>query len=715
MQQVLLNMRTGETELIETPVPALRHGHVLIRTRLSLISAGTERMLVDFGRASMLERVRQQPDKVRQVIDKVRTDGLFAAMEAVQSKLDQPLAMGYSNVGVVEEVGSGVTNFNAGDRVVSNGSHAGLVCVPKNLCARIPDGVEDESAVFTVLSAIGLEGLRLAQPTIGESFVVVGLGLIGLLTVQLLRAHGCRVLGIDYDSHRLQLAQTFGAAVLNLSSGIDPVLAGTEFSRGRGVDAVLITASSSTSEPVSQAAKMCRKRGRIVLVGVTGLELSRQDFYEKELTFQVSCSYGPGRYDSAYEKEGRDYPVGYVRWTAQRNFEAVLDLMESGALDVERLISHRFPVAEADQAYSLLTGSDPSLGILLHYPLDHLAESSRRRTLELRDAPQRSSATKPTVACIGAGNYGSRVLIPALAKAGAELDTLVTMNGLPAVHFGKKFGFRRVSTSTEELFTHKDIDTVVIATRHDSHASLVSEALASGRNVFVEKPLALTRDQLTQVEAAYSRAHSDGLSPVLLVGFNRRFSPHVQRMREVLRAAPGPKSVNLMMNAGPLPSGHWTQNPEVGGGRILGEACHLIDLARFLVGTRIVKANGVSVQNPIGMSPLDDTAQISLKFEDGSIASIEYYGNGHRSFPKERVEVFASGMVLHLDNFRTLRAFGCSKLKVFRTWRQDKGHANCVQAFVNAIVSGQPSPIPAQEIFEVSRVSIDVAESLHGV
>lgn len=712
MQQVLLNMRTGGAEIIEAPIPSLQDGHVLIRTRRSLISAGTERMLVEFGRSSMLDKARQQPDKVRQVIEKVRIDGLVAALEAVRSKLDQPLAIGYSNVGTVIEAGPGVTEFNAGDRVVSNGSHAGVVCVPKNLCARIPHGIDDEAAVFTVLGSIGLQGVRLAQPTLGESVVVIGLGLVGLLTVQILRAHGCRVMGIDYDVQRLALARTFGAIALDPSSGIDPVTTGMEFSRGRGADAVIITASTSTSEPVSQAAKMCRKRGRVVLVGVSGLELSRQDFYEKELTFQVSCSYGPGRYDSAYEQKGQDYPIGFVRWTEQRNFEAVLDLLASNALNVGPLISHRFPIHRADEAYSVLTGSEPNLGIVLHYPEVVSNHDENSQTVALHRIGSLGRAGKPVVGCIGAGNYGGRILIPELAKSGVELHTLVTTNGLHSVHYGKKFGFLKASTSTGELFAQKEINTVVIATRHDSHARLTAEALRSGRHVFVEKPLALNRVQLTDVEKAYAMSVAQAKAPILMVGFNRRFSPHVQRMEEILRATPGLKSLNLLMNAGHLSSDHWIQDPQVGGGRILGEACHLIDLARFLIGKRIVKASGRAMRNDNNEPRSPDTAQISLEFEDGSIASIEYYANGHRSFPKERVEVFASGRILQLENFRILRGFGCPRFHTFRTWRQDKGQTACVQAFLKAASLGEPSPIPAEEIFEVSRIAIEVANSL---
>lgn len=710
MQQVLLNMGTGETQVIDAPIPALQTGSVLVRTHRTLISAGTERMLMDFGRASMIEKAHHEPERVKALFDKVRTDGLLATMQAVRSKLDQPLALGYCNVGTVIEVGRDVSEFRVGDRVVSNGSHAGIVSVPKNLCARIPHEVEDESAVFTVLGAIGLQGLRLAQPTLGETVVVTGLGPIGLITVQMLRAHGCRVMGIDYDGQRRDLASKFGAYVVDPSATDDLIGQAVDFSRGRGVDAVIITASTPSSEPISQAAKMSRRRGRIVLVGVTGLELSRQDFYEKEITFQVSCSYGPGRYDASYEQKGHDYPIGFVRWTEQRNFEAVLDLMASKALNVVPLITHRFPVDRAEEAYPILSNGEHSLGIVLLYP--EVASQTDSRSVALTEA-RSFNAAAPVIGCIGAGNYGGRILIPALAKGGAQLHTIVTTSGLNGVHYGKKFGFAKASTSTAELFAENEINTTVIATRHDSHASLTSEALRSGRHVYVEKPLALTREQLSDVETAYAESFARGAAPILLVGFNRRFSPHVQRMCEMVRKTPGPKSLTFLMNAGAIPPEHWSQDPVAGGGRIIGEACHFIDLARFLIGARIVEASAEAMRPNRGPSDSLDTAHISLKFADGSIASIQYYANGHRSFPKERIEVFASGRILQLENFRVLRGFGFRGFSSFRTWRQDKGHASCVHAFLSAVRSGGPSPIPAEDIFEVSRVAIEVAESLN--
>jgi predicted dehydrogenase/threonine dehydrogenase-like Zn-dependent dehydrogenase len=712
MQQLSLNRGTGETSLREVPIPSLQPGHVLIRTRRTLISAGTERMLIDFGHASMLDRARQQPEKVKLLFDKMRTDGVTAAINAVRSKLDQPLGLGYCNVGTVMEAGANVAQFRQGDRVVSNGSHAGIVSVPKHLCASVPENVADETAAFTVLGAVALQGLRLAEPTLGEAVAVAGLGLVGLMTVQILRAHGCRVMAIDYDPYRLELARKFGSYAVAPSTSDDVVRRAMEFSRGRGMDAVIIAASTESSELVSQAARMCRRRGRIVLVGVAGLKLSRQDFYEKEITLQVSCSYGPGRYDPSYEEKGQDYPVGYVRWTEQRNFEAVLDLMESSALDVTPLITHRFPIDRAEDSYSVLTSDEPSLGILLEFPGTVTQDEGDSRTVLLDDRKYSGIPNKPVVGCIGAGNFGGRILIPALASAGAELHTIVTANGLNASHYGSKHGFIRASTSVAELLARPEINTVFIATRHDSHARLASEVLRSGRHVYVEKPLALNLEQLAEVEVAYAESAGRGPAPILQVGFNRRFSPHVRRMRELLSGVEGPKSLSMLMNAGAVSIGHWTQDPQIGGGRVLGEACHFIDLARYLVGAQIVKASAVALRGSGGVVRIPDTAQISLEFSEGSIASIQYFANGHRSFPKERVEVFASGRILQLENFRVLHGFGWPGFRSFRTWKQEKGQVDSVHFFLRAVELGEPSPIPAGEIFEVSRVAIEVTEGL---
>lgn len=708
MRQILQNLGTGQTTLADVPCPQNRPGWLLIASQQTLVSAGTERMLVDFGKANFLDKARQQPDKVKMVLDKVRTDGLMPTLDAVRSKLDQPLPLGYCNAGVVLE--SGVPGYDVGDRVVSNGSHAEVVRIPQNLCAKIPDNVDDESAAFTVLASIGLQGIRLVQPSLGECVVVTGLGLIGLLTVQLLEAQGCRVLGIDFDSGRCAMAREFGAETVDLSKGESPIEVAAAFSRGRGVDAVIITAATKSNEPVHQAAQMCRKRGRIVLVGVVGLELSRADFYEKELSFQVSCSYGPGRYDSAYEEKGIDYPVGFVRWTEQRNFEAVLDMMASGALNVKPLITHRFAIENAVEAYETLNDST-ALGILLSYPVP---EVNPTRLLSRKVLLNTPAAYKPTdVVCsfLGAGNYASRVLIPAFKEGGAKLHSLASSGGVSGVHHGRKHDFAHSVTDEVEVYQDDAVNTVVIATKHNLHACQTLAALRAGKNVFVEKPLALTLDELDELELAYRQTEG---KQHLMVGFNRRFAPLVQQMKQLLSASKQPKCFIMTMNAGEIPGSHWTQDPVVGGGRIVGEACHYIDLMRFLAGSEITGFTATKMGDAPGVEVTEDKASITLSFADGSFGTILYLGNGGKAFPKERIEVFANDAVLQLDNFKALRSFGWPGFKCKKLMSQDKGQQACATLFIQAIQRGKPTPIPANEIFEVSRVAVQVAQSLRG-
>jgi predicted dehydrogenase/threonine dehydrogenase-like Zn-dependent dehydrogenase len=712
MRQILQSLSNGRTTLADIPIPAPLRNHLLISTHVSLVSAGTERMLLEFGKSSWIEKARQQPDKVRLVADKIKTDGLLPTIAAVRSKLGQPLPLGYSGAGVVLECGPDVAGFKPGDRVVSNGPHAEVVSVPANLCARIPDTIPDEEAAFAVVASIALQGIRLAEPTLGENFVVTGLGLIGLVTVQLLRANGCRVLGLDFDREKIALAERFGAETLNLSSGADPLLAAERFSRGRGVDAVLITAATKSNEPVHQAALMSRKRGRIVLVGVTGLKLSRDDFYKKELSFQVSCSYGPGRYDAAYERRGQDYPIGYVRWTAQRNFEAVLDMMANGHLSVDPLITHRFPFDKAEAAYSLILSDQPHLGILLHYSRssEGTGIGNRGRTLALQ-SKRAPHAGAPRIGCIGAGGYATKVLLPAFAAAGAELEVLVSTGGISAAESGRKFGFRHASTDPGRVFSDPSIDTVVIVSRHDSHAEYVCEALRRGKNVFVEKPLALTHEQIDAIESSVREAYGSGLSPLLMIGFNRRFAPSVVKMKAMLTALNQPKTVVITVNAGAIPMDHWTQQPS-DGGRIVGEGCHFVDLLRFLIGEPAIEFRAFRTVGPDG--PSADTVSFTIAFKDGSVGTVHYVSTGHRSFPKERVELFCGGRILQLNNFRTLKAFGWPHFRNFRQWRQDKGANRMVSAFLAALKSGTAAPIALEEILEVSRLSIDISNNENG-
>ena len=733
MKQIFQDLRSGTIEVAEVPCPQADSGQLLIRTSRSLISAGTERMLLDFGKANPIEKARQQPEKVRMVLDKIKTDGLMPTLDAVRNKLEQPLPLGYCNVGEVVEVGKGVEGFAVGDKVVSNGKHAEMVLVPVNLCARIPPLVGIEAAAFTVVGAIALQGIRLVQPTLGEAVVVAGLGLIGQLAVQLLRANGCRVLGIDFEPDRLALAKSMGAEVVNLGADEDPVQMAEAFSRGRGVDAVLVTATTRSSEPIHQAALMCRQRGRIVLVGVTGLELSRDDFYNKELTFQVSCSYGPGRYEVDYEEKGQDYPVGYVRWTEQRNFEAVLDMLATGGLDVNPLVSHRFVLENAEAAYAVVGGSEPSLGILLEYPtaVDKPDASLLQTTVPLvGEKALVSSEGEPSVAFIGAGNYATAVLIPAFKAARARLYSVASSAGISGGHAGRKYGFEKNTTETDRLFADPQVDAVVISTRHNSHAKFVLQGLEMGKHVFVEKPLCLTLEELeaivrTYTEGSCNKTRSDvagheGLQtsntssdsnrqmrPLLMVGFNRRFAKQVQKIKELLATAGGPKAFVMTINAGAIPHGHWTQDREVGGGRIIGEVCHFIDLLRFLADSQIISYANLTMK-----SKNNDTASLQLGFADGSIGTVHYFANGNKSFPKERLEIFTEGRILQLDNYRKLTGYGWPGFRRMNLWRQDKGQRAGVAAFLRVIKSGGPAPIAPDEIFEVARVTIQIAHEI---
>ena len=703
MKQILQDLKSGKTTIEDVPTPSVSSGTIAVASTYSLISAGTERMLIDFGKANLIEKARQQPDKVRQVLEKAKTDGILPTLQTVRSKLNEPLPLGYCNVGVIRELGSNVQGFEVGDRVVSNGKHAEVVVVPPNLCAKVPDDVDDESAVFTVLASIALQGIRLIAPTLGESVAVIGLGMIGLIAVQILKANGCRVIGIDYDKKKLQSAESFGAATVNLARGEDPIKAAQTFSQMNGVDAVLIAASTNSDEPIHQAANMSRKRGRIVLVGVVGMQFSRADFYEKELTFQVSCSYGPGRYDPQYEEKSNDYPIGFVRWTEKRNFEAILDMMADQKLDVTPLITHRFSFDDAIEAYTALNQPD-CLGVLLNYQLSNQCdEASRFVTL----SPAKSKATsKVCIGFIGAGNYAKNQLIPAFVKTNSRLKYIASSTGVSSVHTGKKFSVETAITDPNIILGDDETNTIVITTRHNNHAQFVIAGLNHGKHVFVEKPLALNRTELIEIESLCRNLGSE--RPHLMVGFNRRYSPFVQRIKCLLGILNVPKSIVMTINAGQIPSTHWTQDPTVGGGRVIGEVCHFIDLLRFVAGSPIEKVQSMAMD-----SQCKDSVIINLKFDDGSIGAINYLSNGSKAFPKERLEVFCDGGILVLDNFRILQGFGWPGFKRQSGFRQDKGQFDCAKAFVNAVRIGTDAQlIPLNELFEVTDCCFTICEQL---
>lgn len=703
MRQVIQNFRSGATEVVDAPAPGPKAGHVVVQNHASLVSAGTERMLVEFGRAGLIDKARQQPEKVAMVLDKARADGIIATLEAVTAKLDQPIPLGYSSTGTVVGLGSGVEGIQLGDRVASNGPHAEIVRVPARLCAVVPRQVSDETAAFTVVGAIALQAVRLMAPEIGETVVVTGLGLVGLLAVQILVANGCRVIGVDIDVTRTDLARAMGAAVVDASRD-DPVNAATALTAGRGVDGVLIAASTQSNQPVAHAARMCRQRGRIVLVGVAGLELSRADFYAKELTFQVSCSYGPGRYDAQYEEHGHDYPLGFVRWTEERNLGAVLQLMAAGSIRTDQLVSHRIPIERASEAYEILLHGRGSLGILVTYA-DTGSSNVHARTIVVARA---DSPPAEGVVCgmVGAGNHASRMLLPAFKKAGAAMRTMVTTGSVQAVHLARKFGFVNVSTDVESILNDTLTSTIVIATRHDTHAELVVRALAAGKHVFVEKPLALTLVELERIREQLNKCGAT--RPVLAVGFNRRFSPLARRMHDLVARAQTRRAFIYTVNAGQLPPDHWARDKDVGGGRILGEVCHFIDFLRFLAGARIVTFD-TQVLGGRTSSPADDSITVTLSFANGDIGTVHYFTHGGRAFPKERVEVFAAGGVLRLDNFRRLDSIGWPAFSGKRLWAQNKGQNELVAAFLSAVETGGDEPIAVDELFEVADVTIRCA------
>ena len=694
MKRLLASLRTGAVTFASGPAPRAPEGGALIQVTRSLVSAGTERMMVEFGRASLLEKARAQPDKVAQTLAKLRTDGPAATLDAVRAKLNAPVALGYSAVGRVIEVGSGAPGLALGERVVTNQPHAEFVAAMATTIARVPDGVPDDAAAFTVVGAVALHGIRLIAPTLGESIAVIGLGLIGLLAAQLLHAAGARVIGIDPDPARRALAEGFGIAT---TADADPAPAAITFARAGGVDAVLITAATRSRALIGQAAAMCRARGRIVLTGVAPLNLSRDDFFRKELTFQVSAAYGPGRYDPAYEARGHDYPLAHVRWTMRRNFEAVLDMLAGGRIATQPLISHRFPFDRAPDAFALLTGGEPSLGVLLDYP----QTTTPARTLH-RTAPV-ATAVGTGVSVIGSGDYAARTLLPALAAAGAQFRVLVDNGGPQGPALAARHRFATHSINPAAAFGDAATSTIVIATRHDSHADLAVRALNAGKHVFVEKPLALTADDIDRVEAAHAAS-----GRVLTVGFNRRFSPHIIALKAALARAAAPPAMVMTVNALALPHGHWASDPSTGGGRIAGEACHFIDLLRHLAGAPIIS---VTVDR---LRPGEDTATIGLAFASGAIGTIHYFANGHAGLPKEQLELFTSGRVYTLDNFRRTRAYGDPAFRPVTTARPDKGHAALATTVLAATRGERPPPIPADEVYEVARATVLAAELARG-
>jgi len=700
MFQIIQNLKSGETILEQVPAPQIKKGAVLIQTTRSLVSLGTERMLVEFGKSNLIAKARQQPDKVKQVLNKIKTEGILPTLEAVFNKLDQPLPLGYCNVGKVIAVGDGVTEFKVGDRVASNGHHAEFVCIPKNLVARIPDEVSDEDAAFTVIGSIGLQGIRLLNPTFGETVVVIGMGLIGLITAQLLIANGCKVIGVDLDEEKLKLSESWGVIPFDVKKG-DIVKFVEFYTNSVGADGVLITASAKNDNIISQSAQMTRKRGRIVLVGVVGLNLSRAEFYQKELSFQVSCSYGPGRYDEDYEQQGNDYPLPFVRWTEKRNFETILNAIAGKKLVVKDMISNTIALEDYDQIYGNISNSKSIASILKYTESDNLNPIN---TISLTDT--QFTRGKGVIGIIGAGNFTKMTMLPALKNSGAGYKYIASASGVTGTSLAKKFGFAQSTTDYKIILNDTNVDLVLITTQHDKHADIAVEALNAGKHVFVEKPLALNDEQLEKVIGAYyDAANADPVT--LTVGFNRRFSPHAVKIKSLVGNEP--MNVIATMNAGHVPPNVWVHNMQVGGGRIIGEACHFIDLITYFTGGKVTKV----CMNAMGTSPEDNTdnASILLKYDNGSTGVINYFSNGNKSYEKERIEVYSQERIAIIDNFKTTTGYGFKGFSKLKT-QLDKGHKNQFQTLINHLKNGGHPLIPFDEIVNTTRASFAAIESL---
>ncbi len=712
MKQVLQNLRSGETSVAEVPRPTPRAGMALVRTHASLVSAGTERMVVEFAEKNLVGKARSRPDLVRQVLNKARREGILSTVEAAFNRLDQPMPLGYSSAGTIVAVGEGLAGFNVGDRVACAGGgyavHAEYALVPQNLLTPLPDNVDFESAAFTTLAAISLHGFRLAKTQLGERVAVIGLGLLGLMMVEIAQSAGCRVLGVDLDPQRVERACQLGAEAVSRDQAEEAAQA---FSRGRGVDAVLICADTPSNDPVELAGEIARDRANVVATGAVGLDVPRKIYYHKELNLINSRSYGPGRYDPGYEEAGHDYPIGYVRWTEGRNMEAVVDLIARGDLNPKGLVTHRFPIAEAAQAYALITGkrAEPFLGVVLTYPGAEEAQPAPRRKYFVGSEP-RAIKQEDTVrlGVLGAGNFANAVMLPALKTIDAvELVGIVSGSGMSAHHAAGKFNFRYAAGEPEELLADDEINTIAILTRHDLHAEQIVAALEAGKHVFVEKPLAINGKQLAAIEEGLQASSGQ----LLTVGFNRRFAPLAEQLKAFLAPSREPFVAQYRVNAGYLPLTHWLHDPEVGGGRIIGEGCHFIDFLTFLAGAPPVSVTARAL--PDAGRYREDNAVLTFSFPDGSLGTLTYLANGDKAFPKECVEVFTGGRVAVLDDYRSLRMTHQGRSKTVRSrLRQDKGHGAEWEAFTQAILQGGAPTIPYEQLFGVTRASFAAVEAL---
>ena len=707
MKQILQNMRDGKTSVVDLPVPSVKRKAALVQTCNSLVSAGTERMLVEFAEKNLIGKASSRPDLVKQVLSKARREGLIPTIEAAFNKLDQPMALGYSSSGVIVEVGEGLQGFKPGDRVACGGGgfavHAEYGVVPQNLLTHLPDNVDFESAAFTTLGAIALQGFRLAQPQLGESVCIIGLGLLGLLTAEIAKAAGCQVFGIDLSPDRIKLAESMQVKCV-LRTGCEE--SALNFTHNRGFDHVLICADTSSDDPIDLAGLLAREKGTVIAVGAVGLNITRKLYYEKELDFRISRSYGPGRYDPVYEEGGLDYPFGYVRWTEGRNMQAFVELLAQNKINLKPLISHRYPIEEAPQAYELITGKtgEPFLGVLITYP--QKAAANPMRKVEFTRSNQPTSSIKLGV--LGAGNYAQAVFLPVVQKTGGVTPVgICTASGLTANHAAKKFGYQFASSTESDVLESDAINTVILLTRHQQHARQAISALKNKKHVYCEKPLALNAEELASVEAQLLKKDS----PLLTVGFNRRFAPLAVQLKTYFNAQSELLMINYRVNAGFLPSSHWLHDAQQGGGRIIGEGCHFIDFVVWMAGSLPVEVSAQAL--PDGGKYHQDNCVINLRFANGSVATVTYLANGNKNFAKERVEVFGAGKIGVLDDFRSLELVSENKRQMIHSrLKQDKGHQAAWQAFMNAIKKGEAAPIPYEQLMAVHMACYAAVQSM---
>ena len=712
MKQLSQNLRTGKLKIDQVPTPGVQPGWVLVQTAYSLISVGTERTKIETGRKSLVGKALARPKDVQQVLQSAKQAGLKATYEKVKTRLDARSPLGYSAAGTVLAVGEGVDEIRPGDRVACGGAtaaHAETISVPKNLCVSVPDGVGLDSGAFATLGAIALQGIRLADPRLGETVVVIGLGLLGQLSIQLSKAAGCFVLGYDMNHNRCELAIQLGAdgAVSNEEALAAELM---QLTGAKGADAVLITAGTTSNRPVELAGELCREKGAVVVVGAVGLTLPREPYFDKELEFSISRSYGPGRYDPTYEQQGLDYPYGYVRWTERRNMDAFLKLVASGKVDVSPLITHHYKLDQADEAYNLISGkvSEPYLGVLFTYPE---IDVTHQKIVEIKSGRPKMNG-QIGVGVIGAGNFAQSMLLPHLKNSShTDLRAVTTISPLDTRDVAERFGFAYATTSAEEILANPEVDAVVIATRHDSHASLAIQALNAGKAIHLEKPLALAIDELEQVLEAYQQSKIiNQQSPFLMLGFNRRFAPMVQSTKAFFSERSEPLAMNYRINAGFLPLDHWTQNPQQGGGRIIGEVCHFIDLMQFFADARVKDVYAHAIPNQ-GKYRNDNVA-ITLSFEDGSIGTLLYTANGDKVLPKEYLEIFSGGKVAVLDDYQSLTVLASGKAKRSRRGARDKGHQAEMNAWIESLRLGLPEPVSLEMAVAATKATFAILKSL---